>query len=118
MAVPKLALNDKGWWHDIREHQPAVVAWFFLNWLDFGLTEVASTYGINISSGYFAYSYELNWFLRDLSTPAFALQKFFLASAAVMWLAIWGWLRFLKWLTLLLVVVTCLNIYELIKIAY
>jgi len=116
MATPKIAVRDKGWWHDIREHQPAVVVWFFLNLLDFGLTEVASTYGVNISSGYFAYSYELNWFLRDLSTPAFALVKLCLTMAAAMWLAIWRWLWFLKWLNVAFVVFACWNIYDFTKL--
>ena len=116
MATPKIAVKDKGWWHDIREHRYAVLVWVVLHVLDFGLTEAAANYGINISSGYFAYSYELNWFLRDLSTPVFALQKFCLTAAAVMWLAIWRWLWFLKWLNLAFLVFACWNIYDFVKL--
>ena len=112
----KLALKDKGWWYDIREHRPAVAVWFFLHLLDFGLAKVASSYGINISSGYFTYGYEWNWFLRELSTPAFALVKVCLTMVAVIWLAIWKWLWFLKWLNIAFAILVIWNIVDLVKI--
>jgi hypothetical protein len=101
------AVIGKDWWHHIRQHQYAIFLWLLLNLADSILTQVGLSQG-----GY----EELNWFLRDLSLPAFALQKLLLTMAAVMWLAIWRWLWFVKWLNLLFVVVLCLNFYELIKL--
>lgn len=104
---PRLALKDKGWWQDILEHQYAILLWLALNILDYLFTT------LGLSKG----GYELNWFLRDLSPLAFALQKFFLTMAAVMWLAMWTRLRFLKWPNLLFALLACWNIYQLTKVA-
>lgn len=108
MTRPKLALRGKGWWHDIRDHRYAVLVWFLLNLLDFGLTQV----------GLSQEGYELNRFLRDLAPLAFALQKFFLTMAAIMWLAIWRWLRFLKWFNLMFAALAGWNIYQLVKVIW
>jgi len=108
VTLPRLALKDKGWWRDIREHRYAILLWLALNILDYFLTT------LGLSKG----GYELNWFLRDLSPLAFALQKLFLTTAAVMWLAAWRWLRFIKWLNLSFAVLTCWNIYQLMKLIW
>lgn len=103
---PRLALKGRGWWHDIREHQYAILLWLALLALDYTLTVVGLSRG----------GYELNPFSRDLSPAAFALLKFFLTIAAVMWLAIWRWLRYLKWFNLLFIALACFNIYQLTQL--
>ena len=101
----KLALKDKGWWRHILRYRYTVLLWLGLNALDGILTS------IGVSGG----AYKLNPFLRDLSPLALASQKLLLTAAAVMWMAIWKWLWFMKWLNLLFVGVACWNIYQLIK---
>ena len=95
-------------WDDVCNHRQAIALWFLLNVLDFVLTQAGLSQG----------GYELNWFLRDLSAPAFALQKFLLTMAAITWLAIWRWLWFLKWLNLAFIALASLNTYELISLLY
>ena len=107
IPVPKLALKGKGWWHEIRCHQFAVLIWLLLNLVDGALTQ------LGVSQGW---AYELNPFLRDLTPLAFALQKVFLTIAAVMWLAIWRWLWLLWVLNFVWVVILGLNLYEVIKV--
>jgi hypothetical protein len=103
---PRLAIEDKGWWHDIREHRKAVVLFILLLALDYSLTVFALSQG----------GREVNPFTRELSVPAFAVLKSCLTVAAIMWLATWRWLRYLKWLNVFYIAVACGNIYQLTKL--
>lgn len=102
--VPAATMGSR--WDDVCKHRQAVALWFLLNVLDFALTQAGLSQG----------GYELNWFLRDLSPSAFALQKFLLTMAATTWLATCRWLWFLKWLNLAFIVLVGLNIYQLVTL--
>ena len=108
--MPKLAIRNKEWWHDIREHPYTVGIWVFLGLMDGALTQYGLVYGGLPYGGR-----ESNPFIYSLTTPLFMLQKIVLMIAVVIWLSLWRWVRYLKWLNWLFVVVVCLNIVELIK---
>jgi len=101
----KVPFTAAGTWRDdVYNHRPAIALWLLLNLLDYGLTVVALPLGAK----------ELNPLAANLSVPALALYKISLTAIAVVWLALWRWLRFLKWLNLLFVLVVGSNIYDLI----
>ena len=96
------------WWEDVRNHRLSIALWFLLNLLDFGLTVAGLSLG----------GHEVNPFTITWSVPLFALQKIALTTLAVTWLALWRWLRFLKWLNLGFIALGCSNVYSLITLLY
>ena len=112
----RLTLKPSLLWSHICEYQYAVGLWLILNILDYSITQASSNFGILISSGWFTYSYELNWFLQGLSAPIFALVKVSLTIVAVFWLAIWGSLKYLRWLNIAFAILVIWNIIDLVKI--
>ena len=102
MRVPAAATGS--WRDDVCNHRYAIALWFLLNLLDYGLTVVGMSWG----------AHELNPLAANLSPPMLALYKSVLTVTAVAWLAVWKWMRFLKWLNILFILVVSSNIYDLI----
>ena len=104
MKVPFAAAGS--WRDDVYNHRPAIALWLLLNLLDYGLTVVALPLG--------GREWLLHEFISSLSVSQLALYKISLTAIAVAWLAGGRWLRFLKWLNVLFVLVVASNIYDLI----
>jgi len=102
MKVPFAATDT--WRNDVYNHRYAIGIWLLLNLMDYVSTVVGLSWG----------AHEFNLLAANLSVPVLALYKIALTSLAVAWLAIWRWLRFLKWANLLFILVVGSNIYDLI----
>ena len=102
MRVPAAATGS--WRDDVYNHRYAIALWFLLNLLDYGLTVAGLSLG----------GHEVNPFIITSSVPLFGLQKIVLTTVALIWLALWKWMRFLKWLNILFILVVSSNIYDLI----